>query len=91
VLLGSHPLLIVGAIAGAIGAYGIANSQRWGYLLAVASSGLEVALLVLLPLLVFGLDELFDIGFLIFILFPIALFCLLLHPESREHQRIWFD
>jgi hypothetical protein len=46
---------------------------------------------VLLPLLVFGLDELFDIGFLIFILVPIALFCLLLHPESREHQRIWFD
>ncbi len=91
VLLPSYWLLTLGGIAGAVGAYGIANSQRWGYKLAVACSGLEVTLIVLLPLLYLGFDRLLDIGFLIFILFPVALFCLLLHPESREHQRIWFD
>lgn len=91
VLLPKHWLLTLGGIAGAAGAYGIANSRRWGYQLGVAASGLEVALIVVLPLAVFGLGELFDLSFLVVIMFPVALFCLLLHPESREHQRIWFD
>ena len=84
-------LLTLGGIAGAVGAYGIANNRRWGYQLGVASASLELALVVILPLLVLGLDELFDLRFLIYILFPVALFCLLIHPESREHQRVWFD
>ena len=32
-----------------------------------------------------------DVAFLLLIIFPVALFCALLHPASREHQRIWFD
>ncbi len=85
-----YPLLTLSALAGAVGAYGIANSRRWGYRLGVASSAVEVALLVVLPLLAIGPD-LISLGFLIKIVFPIALFCALLHPESREHQRLWFD
>jgi len=85
-----YPLLTLAALAGAAGAYGIANSRRWGYQLAVASSGVEVALLVVLPLLAIGPD-IISLRFLINIVFPIALFCALLHRESREHQRIWFD
>jgi len=85
-----NPLLTLSALAGAVGAYGIANSRRWGYQLAVASSAVELALLVVLPLLAIGPD-LISLRFLINIVFPIALFCALLHPESREHQRIWFD
>lgn len=86
-----HPLLTISAIAGAVGAYGIANSQRWGYRLAVASAAVEVTLLVGFPLLDFGPTILFDLGYLIQIVIPIALFCALLHPESRDHQRIWFE
>ena len=51
----------------------------------------EVTLLVVIPLLGFGPELLFDLQFLIHIVFPVALFCALIHPESREHQRIWFD
>lgn len=91
ILLPVSPLLTIGGIVGAVGAYGIANDRRWGYRLGVASATLEVVLVVLLPLLVVGLGELFDLRFLIYILFPVALFLLLVHPESREHQRIWFD
>lgn len=84
-------LFFLAAIAGAIGAYGIANDRRWGYRLAVGASSVEVALAVVLPLLFGGVGLLFDLLFLITALFPVALFCLLVHPESREHQRIWFD
>lgn len=90
-LFGSAPILLIAAIAGAFGAYGIANSRRWGYQLGVASSAIEVILLVLMPLLSFGPDLLFNLEYLILIVFPVALFCALVHPESREHQRIWFD
>jgi hypothetical protein len=91
VLLPTFWLLTLSAIAGAAGAYGIANSRKWGYHLAVAAAGIEVTLVVLLPLLDLGIEELFDLRFLIAALFPVALFCLLVHPQSREHQRIWFD
>jgi hypothetical protein len=83
------PLLI--AIAGAIGAYGIANSRRWGYKLALTSSSIEMVFLVVLPFLQVGPELVFDLRYIILIVFPVALFCALIHPESREHQRIWFD
>jgi hypothetical protein len=90
-LIPTAPILTLGAIAGAIGAYGIANSRRWGYQLAVASATVEVVLLVAFPLLDFGPELLFNVRYLIVIVVPIALFCALLHPESRDHQRIWFE
>jgi len=83
--------LTLSALAGAVGAYGIANSRRWGYQLAVASSAIEVALLAVLPLLNIGPELLFNLRFLLLIIFPVALFAALLHRESREYQRIWFD
>ena len=91
VLFGQPAILLLSAIAGAVGAYGIANSRRWGYQLGLASSAVEVILLVLLPILDVGPDLLFNLTYLIYIVFPVALFCALIHPESREHQRIWFD
>ncbi|MCU1375566.1 MAG: hypothetical protein JWO68_2852 [Actinomycetia bacterium] len=65
--------------AGCIAAgFGIANERRWGYIV-----GLVVAAVGLL------------LGFsgsgLIGILFGIALVALLLHPQSRDYQRIWFS
>jgi len=84
-------VLILSALVGAYGAYGIANSRKWGYQLGLASSAIEVMLLVLMPILNFGPELLFNLEYLILIVFPVALFCALVHPESREHQRIWFD
>jgi hypothetical protein len=77
---------IVGSFAAGLG---IANERRWGYVIGVA-----MATLGLLPLLwavlVSGLGTVFNIGLLIDALFPVALFALLVHPMSREYQKIWF-
>jgi hypothetical protein len=77
-------------IAGGIGAgLGIANERRWGYYV-----GVGVAALGLVPLLLYllanGVGAIFDVQLLISAVFPVALFALLIHPMSREYQRIWF-
>jgi hypothetical protein len=79
-------LLFIAAGVGA--AFGIANEKKWGYLLGVGTAGLRVLFLVWLLLRDFGL--LFNVNFLIASVFPVALLLLLIHPQSREYQRIWF-
>lgn len=66
-----------------VGGYGVANERRWGYVLAAVLSILNVV--VLLGAVVAG----FGLGILN-LLFAIVLVALLLHPQSREYQRIWF-
>lgn len=72
--------LIVGLVAGAIG---IANEKRWGYIV-----GLVVAVLPVLYEVRFLLQGQYEV--LIQLLFDGALLALLLHPMSRDYQRIWF-
>ena len=78
--------LVVGQAAAG---FGIANERKWGYLLGVAA-----ATFGLLPYVLYvtshGIGSIFSIGLLINLLFPVALFALLLHPMSRDYQRIWF-
>jgi hypothetical protein len=81
VFLGLIALVGCGAAA-----FGIANEQRWGYLLGVAMALLQVLLIVA----VVGLLGLFKGVALISFLFAVALVALLLHPMSRDYQRIWF-
>jgi len=81
VFLGLIALVGCGAAA-----FGIANEQRWGYLLGVAMSLLQVLLIVG----VVGILGLFKGVALISFLFAVALVALLLHPMSRDYQRIWF-
>ena len=80
-------LLTVGFVAAG---YGIANDRRWGYWL-----GVGLAALGLLPyaflIMDEGVGELLTLPVLISLVFPVAMFALLVHPESREHQRIWFS
>ena len=76
-------LLIVGCLAA--GAFGIANEKKWGYAVAVGGAVLQVVLLFA----VFGM-EVFTSTVVISFLFDAALVALLLHPMSREYQRIWF-
>jgi hypothetical protein len=86
-LLFSGGLLIPIFIAGCLGtgAFGIANEKKWGYAVAVGGAVLQVVLL----LAVYG-TEAFTSTIIISLMFDGVLVALLLHPMSREYQRIWF-
>ena len=84
--------LIVAALltfGAALGAYGIANSQKWGYQLGIAAA--------VAPFIVrfeiarrFGLSEFIGwnpIG----LMFDVAILGALLHIESRNYQKIYFE
>ena len=85
-LLGGLPLLILVGFALAAGGYGIANEQKWGYQLAKWSAVAQVVLLFAY----FGTATLTQLGPLIDLIFYGALVGLLVHPMSRDYQRIWF-
>ncbi|MGH9243013.1 MAG: hypothetical protein ACRD29_01590 [Acidimicrobiales bacterium] len=79
----------------AAGGFGIANEKKWGYRLAMGAAATPLVARVLAGIgislhlnLSGGISplEFNTIG----LLFEIALLALLLHPHSREHQRIWF-
>src|SRR6185369_206535 len=80
VLLGL--LTIVGLAAGG---FGIANEKKWGYGVAVLAAVLQVALL-----LAVGGSEVLGFPLILNLIFDGALVALLLHPQSRDYQRIWF-
>jgi hypothetical protein len=72
-------MIIAGGVAGGLG---IAQEKRWGYGVALAVALLPFVLLIAGKALITGV-----IG----LLFDVALVALLLHPQSREYQRIWFS
>jgi hypothetical protein len=72
-------MIIAGGVAGGLG---IAQEKRWGYGVALA--------VALLPFVLIIAGK-FVVGGLISLLFDIALVALMLHPQSREYQRIWFS
>jgi len=89
--------LIIGGAAGLfgiaiiaaeiLGAYGIANERKWGYVVGLLAAILPLVLVVLA--VVAGIASVLGLG-IIGVIFQIALVALLLHPQSREYQRIWF-
>jgi hypothetical protein len=88
-LFGVYRLLFLGlfVIVGlAAGGYGIANEKKWGYNLAVAAAIVNVLLLFR----IYGVHTLTNLSALISLGFDAALVALLLHPMSRDYQRIWF-
>jgi hypothetical protein len=84
-LASAFPLLYLGIIVGQVAAgYGIANERKWGY-------GLGIAMAILPFLLRFYyLGNPLSGTNLISLMFEIALIALLIHPQSRDYQRIWF-
>ncbi|HTJ74578.1 MAG TPA: hypothetical protein VL337_04370 [Acidimicrobiales bacterium] len=82
------PYLVLVA-AGAAAGYGIANERKWGY-------GLGIAMAILPFLMRFdAIVQLIGYRYpfgsdVLSLLFEIALVALLLHPQSRDYQRIWF-
>ncbi len=84
------PIGLVLVVGQAAAGFGIANEKRWGYWL-----GVVIATIGLVPFVLAiasnGVDSVFDLGFLLSLVMPLALFALLLHQQSREYQRIWFS
>jgi len=79
------PIGLALVAAGIAAGYGIANERRWGYGL-----GLVIAFLPFVLRAIFlGIGRIFD-AYIIDLMFEIALVVLLLHPQSREYERIWF-
>ncbi len=78
-------LVLLFAVAyGAAGSV-MANVKKWGYVLALA-----VAVLRMVDLLVgSSIDQVLRQQ-TIELMFSVALLALLLHPQSREYQKIWF-
>ncbi|MFZ0667306.1 MAG: hypothetical protein WAM97_16250 [Acidimicrobiales bacterium] len=64
--------------------FGIANEKRIGYIGAIILSAV-FAVLALTIFVIFG-----GFGALLNVLFSVALVALLVHPMSRDYQKIWF-
>lgn len=77
--------LFLAGIAMFPSAWAIANNKRWGWRLGVVAASAAI----LIRLAWYGLSSPMTVAFAL--LFPVVLLTLLLHPQSREHQRIWFD
>jgi len=90
---GAVVTLIVGLTLAAnlYGGWGIANEMKRGYQVALVASFLPLAGR-LLEMILFGrsLSYVLLAGNIINVLFEYALIGLLLHPMSKEHQKIWF-
>lgn len=85
---GGFHLLV--ALLLAAGAFGTANNKRLGYYALGVASVLDV--LLILSLLRFGLDLKLMLMWVINpLVFPVALVASVLHPHSREYQRVWFS
>ena len=81
---GVFPILYLAlVVGGAAAGYGIANERKWGY-------GLGIAMAVLPFVLRFYYSGTPLSSDLIRLMLDIALVALLLHPQSRDYQRIWF-
>jgi peptidoglycan/LPS O-acetylase OafA/YrhL len=80
-------LIVAGGVAAG---YGIANERKWGYKLGVAIAALPlvVVLYVCIAEQLSPLDS--RVIGIIPLMFNVAVFALLVHPQSREYQRIWF-
>ena len=73
------------ALAYAAGGFGIANGKKWGYILALIVALLRLAVQLIGQTMTSALND--PIG----LMFAIALVALLVHPQSREYQKIWFS
>ncbi len=78
----SNQLLLLMGILMFPAAYLIANEKKIGWILGVFASLTAIAIRIMVIGL--GLNLLFAL------IFPIVLATLLLHPTSREYQKIWF-
>lgn len=82
---GTFPPIFLLLVAGAVLAgWGIANEFKWAYYLGIV--------MAILPFIFRYLDSGNPLAApsLINLMFEIALIALLLHPQSRDYQKLWF-
>ena len=79
-------LLVGAAIFGVLAARGIASEAKWGY---IAGIFVAVSPLIFRYKVFGGISGVFKED-VIGLIFEIALIAALVHPQSREYQRIWF-
>ena len=79
-------IFILIAIGLGAGGFGIANERKWGYTLAAVAAVAQLVLLVL----AFGFPGVLGFPQIMSLMFDGLLVGLILHPMSREYQRIWF-
>lgn len=82
--LGIFPrLYIIAVVGGLVAGFGIANEKKWGYGLGIAMAAYPFALRFYYSGSPMSTN-------LLSLMFEIALVALLLHPQSRDYQRLWF-
>ncbi len=84
-LLGGAPANALLALMGGAAAYAIANDKKIGFYGGLVVAALQLLLLVL-ALMAFG----FSTNIMISLIFAGLLLYLLVHPMSRDYQRLWF-
>ena len=77
------PLYLLQVIGGVVAGFGIANEKKWGYGLGIVMAIFPFALRFYYTNTPLGAD-------LLTLMFDIALVALLVHPQSRDYQRLWF-
>lgn len=85
---GFDPIRLFLVLLGAVAAYGIANEKRIAYLAAIGLAALNLAWFAFT--VVAGLTLLLSFNGIIALMFDVALLLLLVHPMSRDYQKIWF-
>jgi len=87
VLLGGGALGLLGlvfVVGQPAAAFGIANERKWGYLLGIVMAVAPFAVRF------WYLGNPIAGTQILNLLFEVALVALLVHPQSRDYQRIWF-
>ena len=86
--VGVFLLLFIGV---GVGAFGSANNKRWGYYLLAVCAFLVALFWVWLFVTSIGGRLVPTLHLLNSTVFPTALAVAVLHPHSREYQKIWFE
>jgi hypothetical protein len=79
------PIYVAAVVGSVLAGRGIASGRKWGYGLGVGVSLFPFGLRLLAGG-VLGAASLDIVG----LMFAVALVALLVHPQSRDYQRIWF-
>jgi hypothetical protein len=92
-LLSGDGLSLLLAFGLGFGAFFTANNRRAGYIVLAVSATIAAArLVILLALVVYGRDTVATmLAVLNACVFPVALAAAVLHIQSREYQKIWFE
>lgn len=93
IFIGPFIFLLLVYIGLGVGAFATANNKRWGYVMlaicAVLAAGWRILFLVLGVL--GGLSIESNLMILNSTVFPTALVVAVLHIQSREYQKVWFE